>query len=527
MNSRSPFWSRPWFWAPAAALSSGAMFGIPAMFPQFYLLAWVSFVPFLLGLQQCRTAWQAYGFGLLTGFFAYAIATYWMTEFIQLFKAYSYLHSISLASLYWVYCAQIYAIVAILSHYGRRGGAMLWVFPTVLALVFAFYPTLFPWQLGNNQSEFLVAIQAVDITGVSGLDFILGIVNVLIAQTLIRQQLFFQRSAFAAYALVAVWFVYGVTSLAYWDKATANWDTLKVGLVQPDEPPTIGTPDPRPSFSLSYPIEMDLTEQLTAAGAELVIWPELRDKQFYTQPFVQTAIQRQVAELGRPLLLQSAEYRERGGRSLKFNTAALIGGSGEQIGAYRKIKRIALAEYMPLFNDSDKIERWMRRYMGEFFGDYSAGAAPKRFDLGKASIKPFICYEVLFPYFVAASTKATGGDILTVQSNNAWFGDTRVPYQHMATSTLRAVENRRPLVHVINNGLGGVLLPSGRILLRTANREIAGYLQDVPYRASDNNAANTTFYTRFPYWLFTLLGLGLALILVRAWRSTARTNPPA
>src|SRR5690606_16402938 len=153
---------------------------------------------------------------------------------------------------------------------------------------------------------------------------------VLIAQALIGRPVFFHRSAVAAYALVAGWFIYGVFSLAHWDRATEEWETLKVGIVQPDEPPSIGPPDPRPSFSLSYPLEMDLTEQLVAAGADLVIWPELPDKSFYTKSFVSPAFQRQVASLNRPLLLQSPEHDERVERTFNFNTAILLGERGNQ-----------------------------------------------------------------------------------------------------------------------------------------------------------------------------------------------------
>jgi apolipoprotein N-acyltransferase len=493
------------------------MFAIPALFPKFYLLSWIAFVPFLLGLQRCRNARQAYGFGLLTGFVAFTLCTYWMAEFVRIFKGYSFVLSAGLASLYWLYCAQSFAIIAVLTHYGRRRNATLWVFPTVLALVLAFYPTLFPWQVGNSQSEFLVAIQATDITGVSGLDFLLGIVAVLIAQALMGRQVFFERSAVAAYALLAAWFIYGVFGLSHWDGAAARSETLKVGLVQPDEPPSIGTPGPRRSFSLAYPLQMDLTEQLAAAGADLVIWPELRNQQYYTQPFVQAAYQRQVAHLATPLLFQTFEQQDGGEGVLNFNTAVLIDQSGRESGKYRKMKRIAMAEYLPLFESSATVKGWARRFLGEFFGNLGAGPEPGSFDIGNASIKPFICYEVMFPQFVAASSRVAEGDVFIAQSNNGWFGDTRVPYPHMGASVLRSVENRRPLVHVMNNGLGGVSLPSGRTVLRTAHGEIAGYLLDVPYRKD----GITTFYSRFPYWFVSLLALTLVLMLVRARRSSS------
>jgi apolipoprotein N-acyltransferase len=515
---------RGWIWPAFAAITCGTLFAIPAMFPELYLVAWIAFVPFLLGLQHCRGVRHAYVFGLLAGFVGFGLCTYWMAEFVRLFKGYSVGHSVVLASLYWLYCGQTFAVIAVLTHYARRGNAMLWAFPTALAVVLAFFPMLFPWRFGVSQSEFLIAIQATDIAGVSGLDFVIGLVAVLIAQALIGQHVFFQRSVVAAYVIVAAWFIYGVVALSYWDRMATASQTLRVGFVQPDEPPTIGVPGPRPGFSLGYPLEMDLTEQLVAAGAELVIWPELRNKQYHSQAFVRAAYQRQIGDLATPLLFQSFEQENTDRALLNFNTAVLLDKRGNESGKYRKIKRIALAEYLPFFGDSEAVKSWVRHHLGEFFGDYSVGLAPKSFLIGNASIQPFICYEVMFPEFVASSARAAGGDIFVAQSNNGWFGNTRVPYPHMGASIVRGVENRRPLVHVMNNGLGGVSLPSGRIVLRTEHREIAGYLLDVPYRKD----AGATFYNRFPYWLVAVLSFAMVVMLARAKRTSRisdRTDP--
>jgi apolipoprotein N-acyltransferase len=254
-----------------------------------------------------------------------------------------------------------------------------------------------------------------------------------------------------------------------------------------------------------------------AAGADVVIWPELRNKQYYTQPFVRAAYQRQVADLATPLVFQTFEEEAGEHGVLNFNTAVLLDERGEERGKYRKMKRIAMAEYLPLFENSATVKAWARQYLGEFFGNLGAGNAPQKFDVGMATLTPYICYEVMFPRFVASSARRAGGDVLVAQSNNGWFGKTRVPYPHMGASVLRSVENRRPLVHVINNGLGGVALPSGRLLLRTERSEVAGYLVDVPYRKD----AGSSFYTRFPYWFVSVLGMALIVVLVRAKRSTS------
>lgn len=502
---------------PIAALTSAVLLGLSALFSNLFILTWVAFVPFLFGLNRCKNRKQAYGFGLFSGFVIFALSSYWMAEFIQLFKHYSLIKSIVLASIYWLYCSHLFALIAVFTHYFQRYNAILWVFPTLLALGFAFFPTLFPWQLGNGQSQFLLAVQATDVAGVSGLDFLIGLVNVLIAQAAIGKFKYSKPSAIAAYCLIIMWFGYGAFSLTGWRNDINTWESLNIGLVQANEAPSIETPGPKSGYSLAYPIEMELTENLVAAGAELVIWPELRDKQFYTAPFVRPAFQKQVKQLGKPVLLQSLEkiHTEKKG-VIHFNTSVLIQENGEKIDQYRKIKRIAIAEYLPFFDSSDTVKQWVRRYLGDFFGDYSAGNATVKFDVGSVSIKPLICYEALFPGFVASSLYSSGGNILTVQSNNGWFGDTRVPFQHMSASILRSVETRRPLVHVMNNGLGGVVLPTGELLLQTEHREVAGYLATVPYQQNDE----FTIYSRFPYWfVMVLLGM-LGLIIVRSFRST-------
>jgi apolipoprotein N-acyltransferase len=73
-----------------------------------------------------------------------------------------------------------------------------------------------------------------------------------------------------------------------------------------------------------------------------------------------------------------------------------------------------------------------------------------------------ICYEGIFPALTRQFV-ADGADFLVNVTNDAWYGRSSAPYQHLAQATLRAVENRVPLVRAANTGISAVVDPTGRI----------------------------------------------------------------
>jgi apolipoprotein N-acyltransferase len=73
-----------------------------------------------------------------------------------------------------------------------------------------------------------------------------------------------------------------------------------------------------------------------------------------------------------------------------------------------------------------------------------------------------ICYEAIFPG--AAVDPADRPDVLVNVTNDAWFGDTPGPRQHLAQARVRAVEEGLPLVRAANNGISAIVDPYGRIV---------------------------------------------------------------
>ena len=91
---------------------------------------------------------------------------------------------------------------------------------------------------------------------------------------------------------------------------------------------------------------------------------------------------------------------------------------------------------------------------------------------------------------VAADFAAGGAELLVNVTNDAWYGTTSAPHQHLAMAAFRAVENRRYLVRAANTGITAVVDPRGRVLEPTRLFDTTVLVREVPL------VAETTFYTR-------------------------------
>ena len=141
-------------------------------------------------------------------------------------------------------------------------------------------------------------------------------------------------------------------------------------------------------------------------------------------------------------------------------------------------------------------------------------------------ITPLICYEVQFSDFTARALTTPEdpdptGAAIVIHSNDGWYGSGTQAEQHRSSTVLRAVENRVPVIHALNNGQSSVILPSGRYVFLADDWTRGSFLVDLPFDPTSGGS----FVTRHPD-LFenTLRGLALAIgALVFAPRR--RTNP--
>ena len=292
---------------------------------------------------------------------------------------------------------------------------------------------------------------------------------------------------------------------------------LRVTVVQAEiDSADLWKPELRLAHLQSY---LDLTASLTSGSVDLVVWPEnavpfLLDADVRTR----TSIADMARRLGAALLLGAprSQSSDAGGETSAqfFNSAFLFSPDGGAPKAYDKMHLLPYVEKfpsLPLIGAAIDTPHDSAAGAG-----YSAGAGPVLFDVRGWRIAPLICLEAVYPQYARAAVGA-GADLLVNLSNDAWFSGGAGPEQHFAMSTLRAAENRRPLVRAANGGISGAVDGTGHALGASIRRAcgIASYTVQAP-----GNAA--TPYQRFGDW-FAALSVSLAVLcLVAARRRPCR-----
>ena len=116
-------------------------------------------------------------------------------------------------------------------------------------------------------------------------------------------------------------------------------------------------------------------------------------------------------------------------------------------GFYDKHRLVPFGEFIPLGDLAGRLGIRSLVHMPE---DFTAGPPPR----------PLICYEALFPGLAIGPRPKW---ILNV-SNDAWFGRTSGPWQHLNIASYRAIEEGLPIIRATPTGVSAVIDPQGRIL---------------------------------------------------------------
>jgi apolipoprotein N-acyltransferase len=461
-------------------------------FPSFDLefLAWFALVPLFYALRD-KNILAGFFLGYLTGFTAFLGTIYWIVVAVHTYGNVPFILSVLILLLLVLYLSLYIGLFTMLTRLIqlRFGSRMIILTPflwVALEYLRSFFLTGFPWaELGHSQFLNLPLVQIADITGVYGLSFVILFLNALFYLILDQwpKRRFPYREVLISSIILTGILTYGYLQIGTVDQKTREEKTLRVRLVQ-------GNIDQSVKWSESYQkdtvrIYEKLSLQEAKVKPDFIIWPETA-----TPFFFQDAKEYQSLILDVPvktnafLLFGSPSYKIENRKVSHYNSAYLVAPSGEIVGRYDKIHLVPFGEYVPLG------EILKLGSLGEGIGDFKSGKEIVNLSLPQAKFGVLICFEIIFPDLCRKFVKK-GANFLVTITNDAWFGRTSAPYQHLAIATFRAVENRVFIARSANTGISGFIDPTGKIIRK------GGIFKEEAINGVIRLSDTKTFYTLY------------------------------
>ena len=480
------------------------------------LLAWIAFVP-LLWSARGETSRRAFFYGWVGGMAFYLASLYWVVPTIGNYSSIPTLLAVGpLLLMCAILALYTGGFLAGVNFCQERGVRVTWVAPflwVALEWLRSFFFIGFPWiSLGYSQHPRLNLIQMVEVTGVYGISALVVFVNIAL-YTLVAEGLgigsWRKRTERALATLVAALLLITLSSFGAWRRSeleTLPKDRhLRVALIQ-------GNIAQDKKWGPEYQeITMSryetLTKRAAVKGVDLVVWPEAAAP-FYFQS--ERAYQQRLLQLNQEtdsfLLFGSPAFAYDGQELVLFNRAYLTSPVGQVAGYYDKIQLAPFGEYVPFQQMLFFIDKLV-----EGIGSFTAGTEITVFTIPQGRFGVLICYEDVFPDLTRRFV-AKGADFLVNITNDAWYGRTSAPYQHLTMAAFRAVENRVPLVRAANTGFSAFVDIDGRVRARTE-------LFDTAYRVDELGWPQiTTFYTNYGDIFAHFSALASVIVLGYAWQ---------
>jgi len=491
--------SRQGRWPVPAAVLSG--FLLAASFPLADIgwLAFMALLPLLVALRG-RAPRRAARLGFVTGAVFFTTLLYWLIDVMSRYGGLPLWAGVGFLLMLVTYLALFFAAFAALTAAAVRrfGSAGLLATPVVwvgLEFLRGHLLTGFPWGLiGYTQWHNTPLMQVAAAGGVHAVSFLVVMVNAAVA-------LLIEPGASGRARLAAAG-ACGLVLAAQLAGALVVPPLSDPGL-RPTAP-AVATPGREPPPSGPFTVAaiqanvaqdrkwnraeegeiiaglFEMTAGAADGGARLVVWPESSSPLSFRVPVNRPApgggVEHRIEDRGDyvdavtalardhhlTLIAGSVDYRWEGERLLAFNSAMVIDEQGVLGPSYDKIRLVPFGEYVPLRHVLFFVDRMVQGAIAEFVPGTRVESLPTPF--GRAAT--FVCYEAVFPGLVR--DLARDAAFMVNITNDAWFGTSAAPRQHLAMAAFRAAENRLWLVRAANTGISAIVDPWGRVRAATA-----------------------------------------------------------
>lgn len=374
--------------------------------------------------------------------------------------------------------------------------------------------TGFPWNLwGYTWVDTPAVAQIVSVIGIYGLT----VVTLLMA--FMPVMVVMSRHSISARAVIGVFLLLGIYGIA-WGQGrlahphdTPNLQAMQIRIVQPNIAQQAKSDSQQRLLNAQK--LWDLTAMPSPHPLHMIVWPETAltlvstdDVRQFEATLSSTLAPDAVLAAG----VLDVGWNQKTDQPEFYNRIAFFNGHPQRLGVYDKSHLVPFGEYLPFQ------EWWPVRPVAFKQGRFTAGAGAETISFaGFPSFSPLICYEVLFP------TQIVDDDVrpnwLLNVTNDAWYGRTSGPYQHLAITQMRAIEQGLPLIRAANTGVSAVIDSYGRIV------ESLPLGQTGVIDASLPAFLQPTLFSRFPKVIPAMLAGMVWLIAYGIQRSNRKAIP--
>jgi len=433
-------------------LSAG--FPKPAMF----FLSWVAFVPLFYAIRN-KTGKQAFGLGFICGLAHSLTCLFWIHHAIYQYGGFSPVASFLVLLLLCSIMALYPAFFALMAQKCDKL-PLLYIFGLPFAWVAlewarAFAISGFPWaNLGYTQTPLNQLIQVADITGVYGLSWLVVLGNTVIFGLITNSYRRFGVAVLATCIVCAL--AYGFWRCEQIKTIQDSTVALNVGVIQGNIAQNEKWDPAFEGETISTYADLSLECVRHDPAADILVWPESAMPFFYgLDEDFSPRVDRIVRQTGKPLLFGSIGVVRAEGKPRLVNRAYLLNGEAAMVGAYAKQHLVPFGEYVPWSNILFFVHR-----LTAGFAEFIPGTNPEPIIFEGPPLGVLICYESIFPQ-ISRETVRRGAQVLMNITNDAWYGDTGGPYQHLEIARWRAIEFRVPLVRAANTGISAAFDATG------------------------------------------------------------------
>ena len=406
-----------------------------------------------------------------------------------------------------------YALVAGLYSWFKRKSELLAIiaFPFIwisFEYIRLFSDIRFNWlTLAHTQTYYLQFIQIVEWTGYHFISFTVILISLAIYLSYQNRGKIKYIFIFISATLVLFMNLYGILRIKQLDQK--DYNLIRSGLIQPNV-------DPHEKWDSlfqdqAFDMLMESSRELVQKKIDLLVWPETATP-FYLRTRLQalTRINHFLDSSGIHLLTGAPDYHYSAdqSRNYTYNAAFFFRPDNISFESYYKMalvpgsETIPFKQYFPFLSSVDI--GGADFYPGKKFSvfEWRIPKRPGRYQRTKyrlkenieldslnARISSVICYESVFPQIVRGFVR-NGANLLTIITNDGWFGITSGPYQHAQFAVYRAIENRISIIRCANTGISGFIDPVGRYLDHASLNTQKNLVALLPLQM------DKTFYTR-------------------------------